>query len=628
MIVTLAGHVDHGKTAIVKALTGSNTDRLKEEQTRGLTIDLGFAYTHLGTERVGFVDVPGHHKFIHNMIAGVGSLQHALLIIAADDGIMPQTIEHVHIMELMGIESGTIVLNKIDLVSESRRVELEEEIQSFAASTFLNEACLFPTSTYSNEGVYRLKSHLQQTAESFKEIQSQHCFRMAIDRSFSLRGVGTVVTGTVGSGQVAVGDELFLTSTNRLVRVRNLNVQGEETSSAKTGDRCSVNIVGANVNEASRGAWLAEPESVISSSYAQVSLSILADFPRQLKHRSAVHIYHLTDHCEANIALLEANLASAGDRVFADIECSRSMFFKAGDRLIVRDRDLSRTLGGALVLNASSTRNTRRRSKRHLQLLDSLVPSVQNNDFSSAVQLYAADRCLNVDQFRRLWNESATAIKQLKASDQLSLAGQLVLHIDRQNSIQNLLIRCLDDFHNRNPDKPGLTLTQLTDSLRIDVPTLQFVVQRLLKRKEIDLSSGIYSLPGRTITKPSYSVVLFDKFSPLIDQMQPMSIGDIAKHCHLSFEATSKAIQGMVVAGKLVRVSKNRVFTPDRLEKLVEQARDLAQHAPFSVKNFRDESGLGRNLVIELLEYLDAQRITKREGDVRVVLPVVDMTKI
>ena len=623
MIVTLAGHVDHGKTAIVHALTGTNTDRLKEEQARGLTIDLGFAYTDLEGFRVGFVDVPGHHRFIHNMIAGVGTLQHALLIVAADDGIMPQTVEHVQIMELLGIQSGTIVLNKIDLVSTDQVEETKREISTFVQGTFLERAPVIEVSTQTGEGVNQLSANLHQVAVDFEQTKSNRPFRLAIDRSFSLRGIGTVVTGTVGSGVANVGDTLYLTSANRTVRVRGLNVQGQQQSQARTGDRASVNLVGVNVEEANRGAWLLHPDSVYSTSYAQVTLQVLPDFPRVIKHRAPAHIYHLTDHCEGHIALLESNSTQAGSTVLADIECSKPMHFKVGDRLIIRDRDLSRTIGGAVVLNATTNRNTRRRSESYIHRLQQVEEAVKVDDLGRALAIQGNLACTNIDSLRRLWNTDKSEVQDTVRELQLVQQENLVLSAERFERLRDRVLQHLKVYHQENKELTGISPIQISSQLKIDSETAQFVLTNLVQDKLIVTRSGSYALPSHTQAKPNYDEVLFRRVHRLVAQPQPASIGDIGKECKIPFDRLVKALQPMIAAGEFRRISHNRIFTADHYTSLISEAEELAQRGPFSVKDFRDKTGLGRNLVIDLLEYFDRQRITRREGDLRTISPRV-----
>ncbi|MEE3182313.1 MAG: selenocysteine-specific translation elongation factor, partial [Pseudomonadota bacterium] len=286
MIVTLAGHVDHGKTSIVRALTGTDTDRLAEEKERGLTIDLGFAYSDLGGHRIGFVDVPGHHRFIHNMVAGVASMQHALLVIAADDGVMPQTREHLQILSLLGLKRGTIALSKIDRVSELDVNNRRDEINAFVEGSFLETANIIAVSSEDGQGIDILRDALATAAaEHSSKHQLPREFRLAVDRSFSTRGVGTVVTGTVVEGQCAVDDQLVLGADATPVRVRSLHVQNQPAPHAVFGDLTAMNLVGVEAEKVQRGDWITKSVVHLPTSNVTVQLSVLRDFPRTVRHR-------------------------------------------------------------------------------------------------------------------------------------------------------------------------------------------------------------------------------------------------------------------------------------------------------------------------------------------------------
>ena len=301
MIITLAGHVDHGKTSLVQALTGINTDRLDEEKKRGLTIDLGFAY--LGDGSLGFVDVPGHQKFIHNMVAGIAAQQHGLMVIAADDGPMPQSQEHLDILELIGVSSGTIALTKFDLVDKHRLIECEQEIAELVDKSSFENAAIFKTSINEPDSFKPLLDHLKKQLDQNKTSSGEKVFRIAIDRAFAISGAGTVITGTVHSGSVTINDTLILYPSNKSVKVRGLRAQNSEVETAKLGDRCSINLSGISVDEIERGDWLSTmPLPKLTN--LSVDLKLLPNFPRAIKHWSPIHIYHQPERYMINFPYL------------------------------------------------------------------------------------------------------------------------------------------------------------------------------------------------------------------------------------------------------------------------------------------------------------------------------------
>lgn len=624
MIITLAGHVDHGKTALVQALTGINTDRLKEEQARGLTIDLGFAYATIDSQRIGFVDVPGHHRFIHNMIAGVANQQHALLVVAADDGIMPQTIEHVQILQLLGLRTGTIVLNKVDLVSEDRVRECHAAIDAFKHDQFLENAKVFDVAAPSDQGIDALREHLVATSRQFDSTESNRPFRLAIDRSFNLRGVGTVVTGTVTSGAVKTGDEVHLTATSDRVRVRNLNVQGLEAERASTGDRCSLNVAGSDVNRAQRGDWLLSPVHAFPINRVSIDLSILSDFPRAVKHWSSVHVYHLTDHTEARLSLLEGNVAEPGITTLAELHCEEAMHFKAGDRVILRDRDLSRTLGGASVLAYTQDTRKRRRSETNLSFLGSLRGAIREHDHTESLETYTSFGLVNVDEFTRFQLCDRSEIRKTLESEIVECTSDLAIGSAYFNEITTSVQKAVREFHDSHPTQEGMTVTQIEQELTTNLATLQFVLDRLVERHALRYVAGQYAMTDHEAQGPSYDTSLFEQVRPMFDAIQPVSLGDVAKRLQMTFNDIEKAMRPMVAANALVQVNKNRYLTPKRIDELQQVASELASKKPFTVREFRDESGLGRNVVIDVLEYFDRRRITHRQGDVRTLLKRFD----
>ncbi len=621
MIVTLAGHVDHGKTAIVQALTGTNTDRLKEEQERGLTIDLGFAYADLGSERIGFVDVPGHHRFIHNMIAGIASQQHALLVIAADDGIMPQTIEHVQILQLLKIQSGTIVLNKVDLVPPTRLETCHSSIEIFKRKRFLRNAKVFNVDAKSGQGVDELRSHLIATAQTFKASTTNRPFRLPIDRSFSLRGVGTVVTGTVISGEVHSGDEVYLTETESTVRVRNLNVQGLDATHARVGDRCSFNLAGAHVNTARRGTWLMSPDLAMPVKQVSVHLSVLGDFPRPVKHWSSAHVYHFTGRSETRIALLDGNALKPGFSGFADLICHDDMHFKAGDHLILRDRDLSCTLGGATVL-ATASGTSRRRSKRRFEFLTHLHAASESQDDGKTLRAYANYGLFDLREWARFHLGRQDSLTEITASHPFVRHGNFVMGIDLVEPIEAQLLTSLRRFHSKHAYREGMTLAEFVKDIPVDKPALLFVLDHLSARNRLRHIAGKWALIEHQIKKPSFDRDLLDRIQPMLNAPQPISLGDVAKRLKMPFHIIETAIKPMVAAQVVIQINKNRYFTPERVHELIQVATGLAVVRPFTVREFRDASGLGRNTVIDVLEYFDRQRITVRRGDVRMILPL------
>ncbi len=372
MIVATAGHVDHGKTELIKALTGTDTDRLPEEKARGLSIDLGFAYkTFSGAGLIGFVDVPGHEKFVRNMLAGVAGIDLGLLVVAADDGVMPQTREHLAILNLLGIEKCLIALTKIDRVRPNRINEMRANLDKLFIE-FRRERCgIFPVCAPKHEGIDSLSQALAQHAMARAPKTTQNNFRMAIDRVFTLKGIGLIVTGMVFSGLVRPLESLTLSSNGSSVRIRGIRANGEPSDGAKSGDRCALNITGRRVDEHSvrRGSWLMHADLYNPTTRIDVDLEVLSNETRPLKHWTPTHLHVGTDHLPARLAVLSGSSIAPGTRSLAQLVLSRETFVCYGDKFVLRDQSARRTIAGGRVIDPFSPKRGRARPSRIANLM-------------------------------------------------------------------------------------------------------------------------------------------------------------------------------------------------------------------------------------------------------------------
>jgi selenocysteine-specific elongation factor len=369
MIIGTAGHIDHGKTALVKALTGVDADRLAEEKARGITIDLGYAYTPLSDGgMLGFVDVPGHERFIHNMLAGTLGIDFALLVVAADDGPMPQTVEHLQILELIGITRGAVALTKCDRVDGERIAEVSGQVRQMLIGSSLAGLSLFPVSSVSGTGVADLRAHLESAASQVSQRSARGHFRLAVDRCFTVAGAGTVVTGTVFSGWVGVGDRLVASPSGLPVRVRGIHAQNRPSEYGIAGQRCALNLADVDRSEVQRGDWIVAPDLHRPTLRLDLRLRLLASEPKPLKHWTPVHAHIGAFHALARIALLQEHALEPGGSALAQLVLDRPTVAVHGDRLILRDASASRTIGGGRVLDAAPPARGRR-SPRRLSIL-------------------------------------------------------------------------------------------------------------------------------------------------------------------------------------------------------------------------------------------------------------------
>ena len=389
MIIGTAGHIDHGKTTLVRALTGVDTDRLDEEKARGMTIELGYAYVPLGDGSVlGFVDVPGHEKLVRTMVAGACGIDFALVVVAADDGVMPQTLEHIAILTLLGVSRGAVALTKIDRVDEARVRDVEAAIRHVLADTALADAPIFAVdaTAEADPGTDELRRHLELAAKRAARRRDDGLFRLAVDRVFTLAGHGTVVTGTVFSGRVSIGDHVLVMPAGVQVRVRSLHAQQRPALVGKAGERCALNLAGIDKDGVSRGDWLASPGLLAPSERFDVRLRMLpeSDVPR-LAQGTPVHVHIGTAHRVARLIPLESNAIGAGESARAQLVFDAPMCALAGDRFIVRDAGAARTIGGGLVLDADAPRR-RRRSAERIRRLDALERAIGDGDVTALLR--------------------------------------------------------------------------------------------------------------------------------------------------------------------------------------------------------------------------------------------------
>lgn len=621
MIVTLAGHVDHGKTSIVRALTGVDTDRLAEEKRRGLTIDLGFAYTAFDGQRVGFVDVPGHHRFVHNMVAGIAGRQYALLVVAADDGVMPQSREHLAILRLLGLSGGVVALTKIDRVPPHRIDDVRDQILSLTAGTFLADAAIIPVSCETESGIEDLRSHLARAATTLQTRLDDRPFRLAVDRAFTVRGSGVVVTGTVVSGTAKLDDRLAIASTGNPIRVRGLHVQDEIAGTAAHGDRAAVNIVGPGVDDVRRGDWLLDPAIHEPAPRFAVHLSVLTDFPRALKHNAPLHVYHATSHTQARILLIEGAPIEPGGAATVDLVCQDPLHVKVGDRVVVRGHDLECTVGGGRVVDLDVP-ESRRRAPMRRQRLAAISP----DDPAATLAELSRYAPVGTTEFARRWNLARQRLDTIAKDMGLANLEGYLLHPDLFDATKSAIGRRLTDHHRLHPDSPGLTADEICTGTAAERHARRLTLASLVDSGSLRLENGHYADATHRAAVPANVQHLFDQVRSLLDSTQPPSLGDLAKRFGRPFPVFEREMRALPAFNLAVRVSDTRYFLPGRLAELATLAKQLDARAPFTVRQFRDAAGMGRNVVIEVLEYFDGRGFTQRIGDTRRV--VGDLSQI
>ncbi len=608
MIITLAGHVDHGKTSLVRALTGVDTDSTAEEKARGLTIDIGFAY--LSEAGLGFVDVPGHHRFIHNMVAGVASRQYALLVIAADDGPMPQTREHLQILSLLGVSAGVIALTKIDRVDSERMDAARAEIQNLIAGTFLQSAAIIPVSSQRGDGMPELRAHLDAAAKtrSQADARDRRTFRLPIDRAFNIRGSGTVVTGTTHSGTVNVDQNLFVFPSGKSVRVRTVRADNRKTSNATPGSRTALNLTGVEVDDVPRGSWIAVDLSP-ASSHLTIELQLLDDFPRKLKTWTPVHIYHATTHSIARLGLLSTTTLAPGETTLADLVCETPLLACAGDRILIRDHGMDRTLGGGTVIDNQSPPQRRHRRERMARLF-----ALQTTESLTAFRQLLEAGPVNWKSFAAFMGMPPQSAVP-KIDTQLVTIGDQLLLASTWKGWQDNILATINAALAADSQASGLRENQLPT----DIPA-QFrteLLRQLVSAKRLAQTGGAFHPPRHAATLSPAQVALLGKLKPMLNSRQPSSIGDLGKALARPLPQLSRELEALAKLGAIVRVTDHRYFLPTIIDELAAIVANLDKQGPFNAKAFRDASGVGRNTAIEILEYFDHLGFTRRQGDER-----------
>jgi selenocysteine-specific elongation factor len=643
MILATAGHIDHGKTALIRALTGVDADRLPEEKRRGMTIDLGFAYAASpdGTE-LGFVDVPGHERFLANMVAGILAIDRVLLVVAADDGPRPQTIEHLDILELIGIPEITAVVTKIDRVPVERVAAVCAELSPLLAEAGYRDSAIFAVSSHRGDGIAALTRHLQEAACGAVQIRaatrSKGRFRMAIDRAFSLAGIGLVVTGTVAAGQVGGGERLVVGPRGTAVRVRGLHAANHPVDSAGAGDRIAVNIVGSFSDGAAprRGDWLMAPELMLP--VRRLDLLVRASRHAEIRLRDGlpVHLHLGTEDVVGRTAVLGGDTIAPGDSGFVQLDLDREIAALCGDRVVLRDHAARATLAGGRVVDPLPPRRGRRQPQR-LALLAAMAPAAPA---AALARMLATEGIVDLEQFalsRNLTQGELDALCDDAAGGFLRLGppafggagSQAPLAITREclAALAETVAEALAEWHRAQPDTLGPTAPALTARLRATAPpaAVDAALARLALAGRAVREGGMWRRPEHRPRLAAADEKLWQRLRPLIaaGELRPPRVRELASDLALEPEAVERLLRRAERLGRVARVADNRYFLPESLERLVAVACQLADESSdgrFTAALFKDRSGVGRNLSIQILEYLDKMGATRRVGDARIVL--------
>ena len=626
MIVATAGHIDHGKSTLVKALSGIDTDRLPEEKARGISIDLGFAYwTPPDAPQIGFVDVPGHERFVRNMLAGVCGIDFVMLVVAADDGVMPQTIEHLNIIDLLGVTAGVAIVTKTDRVGADRVAEVIESTRALLAPTSLAAIDVIAASAHTGDGIAKLRDVLATASRNLQARDSAgRQLRYAIDRAFTITGSGTVVTGTVFNHEIRVGDRVTVTPRGVSVRVRGIQKNGVPSDCASAGERCAINIAGASLEEVGRGDWIVANPLHAPTERIDARVSVLAAEERALGHWTPVRLHLGTSEVIARVSIRRGESIEPGGSRVVQLLLDRPIAALQGDRFIIRDQSATRTVGGGTVIDPFAPRPRRRDPLRAERLEALATPEPQT---ALAHLLACSPAGVEITKFGCAFNLTDARLQEI-----LAAVGAIVVSKDPDIAIlrtgidehHQQILHCLQSFHTDQPRSLGLGLRELRakSAPALDEKTFLALLRVLAEAKKLSINGSIATRAGHHATANSVDDVMWQKLKPLLVAMEfkPEPAETLAVTAGLKKAIVEEFLHRKAKSGEVFRVSSNRFYPRETFARLAAIAQSVAQASAdqmFTAAQYRDQVGVNRMLSIEILESLDRLGITQRIGDKR-----------
>ena len=654
MLIGTAGHIDHGKTALITRLTGRNTDRLPEEQKRGISIELGYAYVPLAEGGVlGFIDVPGHERFVHTMLAGATGIDLALLVVAADDGVMPQTDEHLDILRLLGLRDGLVVLTKIDAVPAERVAAARAQLAAVLAGSPQADWPVFAVSARSGEGIAALDAHLRATACARAARPDGGQFRLAIDRVFTLGGIGTVATGTVHAGSVRVGDEVAIQPTGLRARVRSLHAQDRAADVGRAGERCALALVGVAREDIERGLWVQAPALANTTDRFDATLQLSAREARALAPWTQVHLHHGTRDVLARVALLDCASLASGGEALVSVQPVVPLPVCRGDRFVLRDAAASRTLAGGVALDIAPPARGKRRPERLALLaalrdcdssvvpaeagtqqapraeLDSrwsLPPSVSiggGNDGSArsaALTTWLSQTSIPLARIASGWNLRDDELQALLTQTGARVAGGVAFAPAAWQALQSRVLEAVAATHEREPEMPGLEQNRLR---RIVAPNLEAdafaaLLDELLASAQLARRGAFVALPTHRAELGVAERTRWEKIKPLLMEQPfgPPRVREIAKPTGIPEAEVRATLRAVARVGEVTLVALDHFFLTEAVARMADIAAELAQaEGAVRAAAFRDRIGGGRKVAIQILEFFDRVGYLRRVRD-------------
>jgi selenocysteine-specific elongation factor len=625
-VIGTAGHVDHGKSTLIAALTGTHPDRLKEEQAREMTIELGFGWLTLPNgEEVGIVDVPGHRDFIENMLSGIGGIDAALLVIAADEGVMPQTKEHLAILDLLQIPAGLIVLTKTDLASDSGWLDLVEmDIRAAVSETILRDAPIIRVSAKTKTGLKELITTLQNLLENKPERLDLNRPRLPIDRVFSMSGFGTVVTGTLSDGHFTVGDEVEILPSGSKGRIRGLQTHKKKEETAVLGSRTAVNISGINTELIQRGEVVAHPNQYQATRRVDARFRLLKDASATIKHGDEVKFFVGASETIATLRLLGTEELLPGEEGWIQLELRDPVVTVRGDKYILRRPSPSETLGGGVIIDHQPKGRHKRFNEDTLKSLESLTQGAPSDIlFEAALALNAAPLKEMVTKSRLETSVAETALQELLASGQLiiledgaqtTVSNSLAIALPHWNTLSGKILQTVEAHHKQFPLRRGIPREELKSKLKLPPRIFNTIINRLLGENSISGHSVWLSKPGHEIKFNEAEQLKVKELLRRFDQ-NPYSTPSV-KECQS--EAGEEIVAALIELGELVTVSQDVIFRKKDYAALTAKVRSAIEaNGEITLAEARDTLGTTRKYAQALLEHLDAIGVTMRAGDAR-----------
>lgn len=631
IIIGTAGHIDHGKTTLIKALTGRDTDRLKEEKERGISIDLGFTYFDLPSgKRAGIIDVPGHEKFIKNMLAGIGGIDVVVLVIAADEGVMPQTKEHLNILKLLQVKKGIIALTKKDMVDPDWLEMISEQVQEEVKGTFLEEAPIIPVSSVKGEGLQALIAEIDRATESVEERDVVSGFRLPVDRVFTVPGFGTVITGTLISGTINEGDKAVLYPSKLESRIRSIQVHEKNVQHAFAGQRVAINIAGIKLDEVQRGDILSKPGSMEPTMMIDARMEMLQDAPMTLDNRDRLRIYHGTSEIMCRVVLLDREELKPGESAFVQLRLEDQIACQKGDRFVIRFYSPMITIAGGTILETNPPKR-----KRFMEDVLEELSIKEKGDPSKVVEqliLQNGEKFLNRKQLQTQLNmeeKTLAEVLQKLRDDQLVVELRFgeescYSHVKYLGIIGQQLEQILTQFHSRNPLKAGMSKEEVKSKLfeMLKPRVYDAVLNYYVDNKRIKVINQLISIhdfqPSFTENQNKIKLFLLKKYGE--NGYNPPKLSDILNENKYDKQQTQMVFSALVEMGYLIRLDEDIAFTKEAYEDAVQKLRTfIAENGSIQLGQFRDLLGTSRKYAMALLDSFDQQKLTKRIEDKRIL---------